>query len=297
MKIRQFHHTNGAWREPSPDRDAAVALGADLLLAFGAVADLELPGLFEALRDDFPGARRVQLANNGIEAVALFGRGRFDLILMDCQMPEMDGFAATTEIRAREVASGAARTPIVALTANAMQGDRERCLAAGMDDYLAKPFSKLQLGAIIERWAAPSDKAQPGVNQASAGLRAHAVPPGTTILDQGALDNIRALERPGVPSLLGRVIDRYLADAPRLIEQMRAARDKADAAALARAAHTLKSASAKVGASGVAEICKAVETDARNGAIAGPAALLEGLETASGHVARALRAERLKVEQ
>ena len=239
----------------------------------------------------------VATANNGVEAVAMFERQRYGLILMDCQMPEMDGYAATAQIRSREAASGARKTPIIALTANAMQGDRERCLAAGMDDYLAKPFSKPQLAAMVERWAASPENAQPAVDPASCGQHANTAPASAAILDQGALDNIRSLERPGVPSLLGRVIDRYLADAPRLIEQMRAAREKADSAALARAAHTLKSASANVGASGVAEICKAVETDARNGAISGPATLLEGLETASGHVARALLAERLKVEQ
>ena len=92
------------------------------------------------------------IANNGIEAVAMFGRKCYDLILMDCQMPEMDGFAATAEIRARELAAGSPRTPVIALTANAMQGDRERCLDAGMDDYLAKPFSKPQLAAMLACW-------------------------------------------------------------------------------------------------------------------------------------------------
>ena len=92
------------------------------------------------------------VANNGIEAVAMFGRKRYDLILMDCQMPEMDGFAATAEIRAREAVAGAPRIPVIALTANAMQGDRERCLDAGMDDYLAKPFSKPQLAAMVAGW-------------------------------------------------------------------------------------------------------------------------------------------------
>ena len=103
---------------------------------------------------------RVDLANNGVEAVACFERGRYAVILMDCQMPEMDGFAATAEIRAREAASGLPRTPIIALTANAMQGDRERCLAAGMDDYMAKPFSKLQLADMMARWVGNTTKSE-----------------------------------------------------------------------------------------------------------------------------------------
>ena len=235
----------------------------------------------------------VAIANNGIEAVAMVGRERYDLILMDCQMPEMDGFAATAEIRSREAAAGAARIPIIALTANAMQGDRERCLAAGMDDYLAKPFSKPQLAAMLERWAAPrrpgkgADAAiDPGVTATFASAAA-----ARPILDQSALENIRALERPGVPSLLGRVIDRYLLDAPKLIEEMRQARDRADAPALARAAHTLKSASASLGARHPAELCKTLETEARNGDTRQAAVLLDKLERAREQAATALLAE------
>jgi CheY-like chemotaxis protein len=100
---------------------------------------------------------RVDLARNGIEAVSMSGEQAYDVILMDCQMPEMDGFEATARIRAREGRTGASRIPIVALTANVMRGDRERCLTAGMDDYLAKPFKKVELVAMISRWAASSD--------------------------------------------------------------------------------------------------------------------------------------------
>jgi CheY-like chemotaxis protein len=94
----------------------------------------------------------IELGKNGLEAVNAFESGSFDLVLMDCHMPEMDGFAATAAIREMEQARGARRTPIIALTANAMEGDRERCLAAGMDDYLSKPFKHSQLQEAVARW-------------------------------------------------------------------------------------------------------------------------------------------------
>jgi CheY-like chemotaxis protein len=90
------------------------------------------------------------VASDGAEAVASFGRQPYELVLMDCQMPELDGFEATARIRASE--GSARRTPIVAMTAWAMQGDRERCLAAGMDDYISKPVHLDDLRAVLERW-------------------------------------------------------------------------------------------------------------------------------------------------
>jgi CheY-like chemotaxis protein len=99
---------------------------------------------------------QVEVANNGLEAVDALERRSFDLVLMDCHMPELDGFAATRAIRERERAGGTRRVPIIALTANAMEGDRERCLAAGMDDYLSKPFKHSQLQEAVARWTLPA---------------------------------------------------------------------------------------------------------------------------------------------
>jgi CheY-like chemotaxis protein len=94
----------------------------------------------------------LELAFNGEEALAAFEGGKFDLILMDCQMPVRDGFDATRSIRELESARALPRTPIVAMTANAMEGDRERCLVAGMDDYVAKPVQLEQLRTMFDRW-------------------------------------------------------------------------------------------------------------------------------------------------
>ncbi|HET6162799.1 MAG TPA: response regulator, partial [Planctomycetota bacterium] len=96
---------------------------------------------------------QVEVAGHGVEAVARALATRYDAIFMDCQMPEMDGYDATRELRRREPAGR--RTPIVAMTANVMDGDRERCLAAGMDDHVAKPVTRQALVAALERWVGP----------------------------------------------------------------------------------------------------------------------------------------------
>jgi CheY-like chemotaxis protein len=97
----------------------------------------------------------VSIADDGRQALASCAATRFDLVMMDCQMPVLDGFAATEELRRRERDEGRARTPVIALTANAIQGDRDRCLAAGMDDYVAKPIVRDELVAALLRWKPP----------------------------------------------------------------------------------------------------------------------------------------------
>ncbi len=101
---------------------------------------------------------RVDAVVNGRKALSALSDGHYDLVLMDCQMPEMDGYAAAEKIRRREREKGGQRIPIVALTANAFSGERERCLNAGMDDYLSKPVQQQQLHEMLVRWLAK----QPG---------------------------------------------------------------------------------------------------------------------------------------
>ena len=118
-----------------------------VLLAEDNPVNIEVAGYFLELL-----GCHVSLAENGQQAVDACARDTFDLVLMDCQMPEMDGMTATRLIRQREAAENRARMPIIALTANAFNEDRERCLAAGMDDYLSKPFNEAQLSELVRKW-------------------------------------------------------------------------------------------------------------------------------------------------
>lgn len=210
---------------------------------------------------------QVEMAENGRQALELAGRSQFDLVLMDCQMPEMDGLTATGEIRRREASSGQRRLTVIALTANAMQGDRERCLAAGMDDYLTKPYTQMQLQAAVQKWL---EKPAPDYAPAPV-LRCEqpspcepapaATPPAPAAprMDPKALDGIRALQRPNRPDVLASVLRKYLDNSRDSVEALQDAIRANDPAGLQAVAHRLKSSSAQLGALAVAARCKELE--------------------------------------
>jgi CheY-like chemotaxis protein/HPt (histidine-containing phosphotransfer) domain-containing protein len=204
----------------------------------------------------------VVLCADGRAAVEAVEAERPDLVLMDVQMPEMDGFAATAAIRAREAAHpGGRRVPIVALTAFAMKDDRERCLAAGMDDYLTKPIRRDQLAAILARFAAEAP-----------------APPETDELGP-ALDETAALAYAGGDrQLLGELLGIFLADCPGQLQALRDAAAGSDPAALMRAAHTLSGSLRVLGAAAAAELVGRLEALGREGQLEGAAALLARLE-------------------
>ncbi len=220
---------------------------------------------------------RVEIAVNGREGAAAAAARRFDLILMDCQMPEMDGFEATAAIRRAE-AGGSSRVPIIALTANAVAGDRDRCLAAGMDDYLSKPFNGVDLHARMAAWlrrpaaaiadAATADEpAAAGVVAAAAaapasGVAATAQAP---VIDDATLDMIRSI---GGDKLLARMIALFRDDSPALLGSLRQALAGRDPAAVASAAHALKSVSLNLGAVALGGLCSRIEGRAREGTVA-----------------------------
>src|SRR5262249_28224669 len=152
---------------------------------------------------------RVEIAGNGREALDRLARERYDIIFMDCQMPEMDGYVATAELRRREGTSS--RTPVVAMTAGAMEGDRETCLAAGMDDYVTKPLEMATIGSVLRRWVPVSEGTPPPEP-----IAAEDVPPESpeiAMLDVERLAVLRAtLGRNGSDAILAGVFGAFLAD-------------------------------------------------------------------------------------
>ncbi len=202
------------------------------------------------------------VAGNGQEGLDAIAATRYDLVLMDCQMPVMDGYAATRTLRAREKETGGMHLAVVALTANAMEGDSDTCLAAGMDDYLSKPFTIRKLGEMVSKWISVERKDSGAPIEAKA---EPAVPtePSISPIDQTVLDGIRELEGEGNKGFFERVINLYLTGASRLVEGVLSAAEKGDAEALLRAAHTLKSSSANVGATGLSDLCRKIEEKGR----------------------------------
>ncbi len=224
----------------------------------------------------------VDIADNGIEALKIIAVNHYDAILMDCQMPEMDGYETTTEIRRREHVTGR-HIPIIAMTAAAMEGDRERCLAAGMDDYVTKPVRTVAVDAVLAHWvtARADSETEPRTGVAPAadeseieGIEATGSEP--AILDPVRLALLRELDD-GDGTLLTALVTEYRADSARLLAAIGGAIDEGDPQIVEQAAHTLKGASANLGANDLAELAGTLEAFARAGALATGIELLESM--------------------
>jgi PAS domain S-box-containing protein len=213
----------------------------------------------------------IRVASDGREALAALRDEAFELVFMDCQMPEMDGFEAVRRFRA-SAAHGYATpsdTPVVALTANALAGDAERCLAAGFNDYLAKPVRREQLDAALARWVPGSGSDSQCMEAAPIALEDPAAPKTpvstpTRAIDPTVIELIRDMERRGSSRLLERLVATYISTAGKLVEKAAYALKVGDAAALQLAVHTLKSSSANLGAIELSRRFAALERLARS---------------------------------
>jgi CheY-like chemotaxis protein len=191
---------------------------------------------------------------------------------MDCQMPEMDGFDTTIEIRRREALSGR-HTPIIALTASVVEDGRERCLAVGMDDYLAKPFTLEQMKAVLTTWLSPVGR--PAKQEYLSLVTASPAPPDP--IDEQVLDALRQLQGEGRPDIVRQVIRLFFKGAVDLLRDLENGAATGDAALLYRASHALKSASANVGAVMLSTRCKELEALARSGAVPDAAHMVKAI--------------------
>src|SRR6266571_99544 len=227
----------------------------------------------------------VTVVNNGREALDAHAQGAFDLILMDCHMPEMDGFEATREIRGRERSSIGKRVPIIALTANAMAQDREECLSTGMDDHLSKPFSMQTMQDMLHRWIPQAASTK---SEAAAELAARGPAKAAEVLDRQVLDQLSTLLK---PERLARAINFYLVESPKLIQKLKQAAAANDAPEIVRSAHSLKSSSANLGASVLSRYCEDIEASARRADAEEACKLFAKIETEYGCVQTALTAE------
>ena len=223
---------------------------------------------------------RADVVSNGLEVLEALRRQPYDVVLMDVQMPQLDGLAATQRIC--QEWSPPQRPRLIALTANAMQGDREMCLSAGMNDYISKPLRLQELARALSQ-------CQPFVSHWAA---VEVKPPSTQSegLDAGVFVTLRQML--GQDQFLAEVIDIYLEDAPKLLEVMKKAVAQGKAISLQQAAHTLKSSSAVFGATSLSHFCQELEVSGSTGTWAKAAALMSQVETEYEKVQTALRQER-----
>ncbi len=217
------------------------------------------------------------VVDNGAAAVDALQQDPFDLVLMDCQMPVMDGFQATRLIR--ELAGPQAHVPVIAMTANALAGDRERCLAAGMDDYISKPLRPGQLRDMLQRWLA-LDELRSTSDPDLADLDG--------VLDRELLKQLREMSSPEEGDLVLELIELFMENVPQGVESLGRAVADQDGDAVMRIAHRLKSSAGMLGATGFADLCGRLERLGGAGRVEGLEGLLLETQTELARVCRAL---------
>ena len=219
------------------------------------------------------------VVDNGREALNALEMSHYDLVFMDCQMPELDGYAATRELRQWERAER--KTWVVAMTANSLEGDRDKCLAAGMDDYVSKPVKMENLQAAIDRFL--------GLREIQTEARDHGT---SAAIDIDAIASFRDLDELTGDDLLVKLIDVFLDNSPKVIADARAALSAHASPQLARAAHTLKGSCSNFGAERLRLACERLEAFANRGVLEGAEEFLAAVEKEYSFVRVALEHER-----
>jgi len=276
-------HSIGSPKGAGPTRKVGQFRGRILLVEDNSVNQKVARSMLEYL------GLTVDVSNNGAEAIEAVSRNMYDLILMDCQMPEMDGYSATMIIREKEVCQVEGRIPIIALTGHAMRGDSERCLAAGMDDYLSKPFSLSALLDVMKHWLPYESmpEAPPAAADREAAVREGSVKGEETqacktgngmdaersapdedlqrrlssleSMDGEVLECLRSVLEEGQSDEVPRIIQGYLDSSIDLMENLCRAIKAGDASLMKSAAHTLISSSGSLGAAKLAELCRELQ--------------------------------------
>jgi two-component system, sensor histidine kinase and response regulator len=227
---------------------------------------------------------RADVAGNGLEVIEALSRIPYAAVLMDVQMPEMDGLEATREIRRRE--GDGRETRIIAMTAGAMREDRESALEAGMDDYVSKPVKPEDLDAVLERWISPEG----GESEAT-----DPVPDGEVVSGEaeGPLDRaiVESLLELGGREMLSELVEMFCDDVSSGLSSLKEAAERGDASSVGRTAHTLKGGSGNMGARRLATVCAELEKVGASGDLASAPALIERLEAEFERARPALEAE------
>jgi two-component system, sensor histidine kinase and response regulator len=273
-------------RRPVPQSGAvgAAVSGVVLLVEDNAVNQDVAREMLEAM------GLQVHLAEDGVQALEVLANGHYDAVLMDCQMPRMDGFQATQALRERERARGLLRTPVIALTANALAGDRQACLDAGMDDYLGKPFTSVQLLLTLRRWlparsdAAPADETR----IAEQTLAPDAAVESGAAIDLRVLADLRAVNPARGEQVVARVVATFLATVSPQLDLLQKAAAECDADALRDLAHSLKSSAAHLGAQRLSALAREIEQHGRDGFAEPAAPLVEAARSEFERVQAAL---------
>jgi signal transduction histidine kinase/CheY-like chemotaxis protein len=261
---------------------------ARLLAAEDNVANQEvLTGISDHL------GHEIAIVANGREALEALGRDNtYDAVLMDCQMPEMDGYQATRAIREMEASRGLRRIPIIAVTAHALRGEREKVLNAGMDDYMTKPLDIQALRRRLDHWIwSIPPSGGPELDPVDVPHRARGVAGTTRVLNKAVVTQLKFLETPKRSAFFRDLVERYANDAEKYLATLHAAIERDDDRQLKDQAHALKSSSRCLGAVQVGDLCARLEALAKSRGVEGAGHILDDLRAALSLAIQALREE------